>query len=260
MIYGILCGIIGLCNMYDELPNQVIKPPKTCKAKTNTQSNYESLSTSHKGLRSVDISQVSPTVRNNYSFRTNPVPNQQNTITLTNSAEKNGVRSVMYENSHPSTLKNCFPNLQYILDKFGTTTKPSSVNNTNNELGSLVVQNAYDYQKRKRKPAFKIDNIVQTPKGNYNHSQRVTKGSAFKSFLNKLKPQEYKLPKDRKRTGNLNRTVQVSQNRSKSKYTTTTLMHNHRVFSSDRIKEKKDRARPKTGKLRKIRPFSAIQY
>lgn len=133
-----------------------------------------------------------------------------------------------------SAFKDCFPSLQLILDLYGSaTTKQTEDSEEVRDLKSFVLQNAYDYKTKKYKLASKLSDGSNSNYPNNYYSQRVTKGSAFKNFMNKMRPKQYRFRDLGQNSRSLNRTVQVST--KKSDRTNRSFGYSNRILSSDKV-------------------------
>ena len=186
-------------------------------------------------LSNYGISESPQSRRFNSSFKSNQLLLYPRTLTLSETEDmKNEEIVSSVAEAKTSAFKDCFPSLQLILDLYGSaTTKQTEDSEDIKDLKGFILQNAYDYKTKKRKLTSKLSDSPNSNYPNKHYSQRVTKGSAFRNFLNKMRPKQYRLTDFNSNSRSLNRTVQVSSKQSNR--TNRSFAYSNRVLSSDKV-------------------------
>ena len=157
-----------------------------------------------------------------------------------------------------NTLKDWYPNLQLILDRYGSKIGQTASSIKDEKEGNkLIVENCLS--KHHKKGSLKSTKDSYTSIQNY--SNHIIKGSAFKLFWNQNKPKEYKLYNIGHKVP-LNHTTELVGNAYTSYRSNESIGYHTTAMSSQKLNSALNRKRPMTGVTRKrhrMRPFSAIK-
>ena len=119
--------------------------------------------------------------------------------------------------------------------------------------------NFNDYSKKKTKMAESSNENSCWESNTAYHHHQITKGSAFKYFLNKMNPKERKFNGSAKASNSLK--YNRRNRKSKDNLSIGSIGYADCGISNLRLKSQTmhNSLRPQTGKANKLRPFSAFQ-